>query len=316
MMTDRSFQCRRILIFGAGVIGSVYAGKMALAGHNVSVIARNKRLKELQQNGLLLSADETSPVKANITLIAALKDDDVYDYIFVTLRKDQLQDAFPVLRKNQSKNFVFMVNTPNGYADWIKQVGQDRIIAAFPGAGGKIENGIVCYSLTSALVQPTTLGETDGKVTARINELVSIFKHSGFPTAVSKNMDSWQKSHVAMVCCLAFGIYFDGGNNYTFSRNKKAIIQMNKALKETFSFLKYSNIGIEPPKLNIFRIVPLFLLNCSMPFVFNSKWAETVISNHALAGRAEMEMLYSDFLALAGEKGYDLHEFKKLGKSN
>lgn len=315
-MTDRSFQCRRILIFGAGVIGSVYAGKMALAGHNVSVIARNKRLKELQQNGLLLSADETSPVKANITLIAALKDDDVYDYIFVTLRKDQLQDAFPVLRKNQSKNFVFMVNTPNGYADWIKQVGQDRIIAAFPGAGGKIENGIVCYSLTSALVQPTTLGETDGKVTARINELVSIFKHSGFPTAVSKNMDSWQKSHVAMVCCLAFGIYFDGGNNYTFSRNKKAIIQMNKALKETFSFLKYSNIGIEPPKLNIFRIVPLFLLNCSMPFVFNSKWAETVISNHALAGRAEMEMLYSDFLALAGEKGYDLHEFKKLGKSN
>ena len=316
MTTDRSFQCRRILIFGAGVIGSVYAGKLALAGHSVSVLARNKRLEELQQNGLLLSVHETSPVKANITIIAALKEDDVYDYIFVTLRKGQLQGAFPVLRKNQSKNFVFMVNTPNGYADWIKQMGQERIIPAFPGAGGKIDNGIVCYSLTSALVQPTTLGEIDGKVTVRINELVSIFRHAGFPTSVSKNMDRWQKNHVAMVCCLAYGIYFDGGNNYTFSKNKNAIIQMNKALKDTFSFLKNSNIGIEPPKLNIFRIVPLFLLNRYMPFVFNTKWAETVISNHALAGRAEMEMLYNDLLALAGEKGYDLHELKKLGKTN
>ena len=316
MTTDRSFQCRRILIFGAGVIGSVYAGKLALAGHYVSVVARNNRLKELEQNGLLLSIHGTSPIKANVTIIAALKDDDVYDYVFVTLRKDQLQEAFSVLSKNQFKNFVFMVNTPNGYADWIKQMGQDRIIPAFPGAGGKIDNGIVCYSLTSALVQPTTLGEIDGKVTVRINELASIFKHSGFPTSVSKNMDSWQKYHVAMVCCLAYGIYFDGGNNYTFSKNKKAIIQMNKALKETFSFLKYSKIGIEPPKLNIFRIVPLFLFNCCMPFVFNTKWAETVISNHALAGRAEMEMLYNDFLALASEKSYDLHELKKLGKTN
>ncbi len=48
-----------------------------------------------------------------------------------------------------------------------------------------------------------------------------------------------------------------------------------------------------------------------MPVAFNTKWAETVISNHALAGRAELEMLYSDFLALADKRGYDLHELKK-----
>ena len=41
---------KKILIFGAGVIGSVYAGKLALAGHGVSVLARNERLKELELN--------------------------------------------------------------------------------------------------------------------------------------------------------------------------------------------------------------------------------------------------------------------------
>jgi 2-dehydropantoate 2-reductase len=66
---------------------------------------------------------------------------------------------------------------------------------------------------------------------------------------------------------------------------------MDKALKETFRFLKSAKIGIEPPKLNIVRLIPLLLLNWCIPFVFNTKWAETVISNHALGGRAEMEML-------------------------
>lgn len=36
------------MIFGAGVIGSIYAVKLSLAGHSVSVLARNTRLKELK----------------------------------------------------------------------------------------------------------------------------------------------------------------------------------------------------------------------------------------------------------------------------
>jgi 2-dehydropantoate 2-reductase len=36
-------------------------------------------------------------------------------------------------------------------------------------------------------------------------------------------MDSWQKSHLGMVCPLAYGMYYDGGDNYTLSKNKKAI---------------------------------------------------------------------------------------------
>ena len=87
---------------------------------------------------------------------------------------------------------------------------------------------------------------------------------------------------------------------------------MNQALKEAFSFLKKSGIGIEPSKLNIFRLAPLWTLNLVMSFVFNTKWAETVISNHALAARGEMEMLFNDFLLLAKDKGYNLTELKKL----
>lgn len=307
---------KKILIFGAGVIGSVYAEKLALSGHNVSVLARNERLKELKLNGLLLSENGKKIIKTNVTVISELKIDDIYDYIFVTLRNDQVKAALNILGENQSKNFVFMVNTSSGYADWIDEIGLERIIPAFPGAGGKIENGIVYYSLTSRFVQPTTLGEIDGKATHRIDELVKILKNAGFPTSISKKMDSWQKTHVAMVCPLAYGIYFDGGNNYTFSKNKRAILQTSKALKEAFSFIKNTGIGVEPVKLNIFRLIPLPILNWLLSFVFNTKWAEMVISNHALAGRKEMEILFNDFIELANNKGYNLKELKKLNASD
>ncbi|MDA3928712.1 MAG: NAD-binding protein [Prolixibacteraceae bacterium] len=46
---------RKILIYGAGVIGSTFGGLLAKCGHDVTLLARNKRLNELKDKGLLLN---------------------------------------------------------------------------------------------------------------------------------------------------------------------------------------------------------------------------------------------------------------------
>ncbi len=43
----------RILIYGAGVIGSLYAVLFAETGYDTSIYARGKRLEFLKKNGLL-----------------------------------------------------------------------------------------------------------------------------------------------------------------------------------------------------------------------------------------------------------------------
>ena len=43
----------RILIYGVGVIGSLYAALFAEAGYDTSIYARGKRLEFLKKNGLL-----------------------------------------------------------------------------------------------------------------------------------------------------------------------------------------------------------------------------------------------------------------------
>ena len=45
---------KRILIFGSGVIGLVYGGLLAKAGYDISLLARGKRLKDLQKKRLIL----------------------------------------------------------------------------------------------------------------------------------------------------------------------------------------------------------------------------------------------------------------------
>ena len=42
----------RILIYGAGVIGSLYAALFAEAGYDTSIYARGKRFEALRNNGL------------------------------------------------------------------------------------------------------------------------------------------------------------------------------------------------------------------------------------------------------------------------
>ena len=123
----------RILIYGAGVIGSLYA---ALFSNNknidVSVYARGRRLEELRKNGLRYFDKGTVKV-AEVRIIDAVKNDDIYDHIFLTIREDQLYKALEELRGNISQNVVTMVNSLDDYKKWEDICGKGRIIPAFRG---------------------------------------------------------------------------------------------------------------------------------------------------------------------------------------
>ena len=306
----------KILIYGAGVIGSLYAAKIASRKKfAVTVLARGKRLKELNEKGLLLKSMKSSNIEtANINIISELSPDDIYDFIFVTLRKDQVESILPILRNNKTKNILFMVNNPSGPSKWIEVVGKERIILGFPGAGGKRENGIVHYHVVSSLIQPTTIGEVDRKYTERIKALSNVLKEAGFKVAVSSDMDCWQKSHLALVSPMANVIYKCGGDNYTVTQDKKAINLMNKAIREGLMFLRDAGFTLISFKTRFILYIPMWILNKIMLIIYNTKWAETVISNHALIAREEMKILADEFIQLAHSRGVNLPNFEELAK--
>ena len=137
----------RILIFGVGVIGSLYGALLAEAGYDVSVYARGRRLESLIRNGLLFKSGGTIR-KAPVKVLSSVEPDDCYDFIILAVRENQLHAALKDLRQNSSPNIVTMVNSLETYDRWEAICGVGRIIPAFPGAGGGFDEDVLDAALT------------------------------------------------------------------------------------------------------------------------------------------------------------------------
>ncbi len=294
-----------ILVYGAGVIGCTYAVLFSKAGYNVSVYARGKRLAQLAESGLQYFEDRavhTAPVH----ILDTVEPDETFDYVFVTVRYEQILPALQQLKTNASKNIVTMVNTPFGYAEWSAILGQGKLIPAFAGAGGRIEDGVLYSGLTPAIVQPTTFGEIDGTRSNRIKELQTIFTKSNIPNSISNNMDAWQKCHLALVTPLANGLYSDGGTHLTTAQNKQVIRQITLSFKERLRALKKLGVPLTPSKLNLFLACPNWLMGFVLKKVFSSSFGETFIYHHAISAKSEMQTLNDGFVAFLQDGGAKL----------
>ena len=72
--------------------------------------------------------------------------------------KNQLYEALTELKNNKSNTIVTMINSLDSYNKWEDIVGKGRILPAFPGAGGSInDDGILDAALTPRLIQPDNI---------------------------------------------------------------------------------------------------------------------------------------------------------------
>ena len=266
----------RILIYGAGVIGSLYAALFAKTGYDVSIYARGKRLEALQTKGLLY-LENKSIRKANVSICSKLADNDIYDFIFLTVRENQLYQALGELKTNKSRCIVTMVNSVDDYSKWEQICGRGRILPAFPGAGGSIDRDILDGALTPGLIQPTTFGEISGIKTKRTRKLAKILKRACIPYREVKNMHIWQLCHLKV------------------GDEKNIMLNTAKRLKRNFCFLKKEVGELSPVKMNIFRFIPLNVLAFALKIIFNSRFGDKFMYRHAMKAQDEMRQLHKQF---------------------
>ena len=291
----------KILILGAGVLGSVYSARLQESGQQVSILARGKRLDDIRKHGVVLEhalkGDRTTTV---VNIVDCLTPQDAYDLIVVLVRKNQVSAVLPVLAANKRiPNILFMVNNPSGYAQWVRAVGRERLLLGFAGAGGAREGHVIRYVISPRLLQPTTFGELDGRKTLRLKEIVKAFKSAGFPVATSHNMDAWQKTHIALVLPLTSAIYMAGGDNYRLAHMPEVGRLMVRAIREGFRVLRALRVPVTPRKLRFWELAPEPLLIALLLRSAKTKLFETVVTRHANAAREEMKQLSDEFRALA-----------------
>lgn len=283
----------RLLIYGAGVIGCLYAALFGEAGYDAYVYARGKRLEALKKYGLLYIKNKRV-MKANVNIVDKVESSDIYDFIFLTVRENQTHTALAELSGNKSPNIVTMVNTLENYVSWEKICGQGRIIPAFPGAGGSFEGNVLKAALTPKIIQPTTFGEISGEKTPRMTALADIFRSAGIPYQTVKNMHDWQLCHLAMVVPIA-DAYYEVDVPEMAGNETALMYRTAQRIKRNFRILHRMGIDICPLKMNLFRIVPTAVLSAGLGSAFKSNFGKVFMYRHSMNAPDEMRSLHRQF---------------------
>ncbi len=288
----------RILIYGAGALGSLYATRLLESGQQVTILARDQRFHELQEKGIFIQNVLTGQsASARVPLVEKLDPEDRYELAVVVMGKHQVGAVLPILSANKHiPNVLFLHNNAAGPQAMVRTLGIERVLLGFAGVGGKRDGHSIKYLLIPQ--QPTTLGEIDGRITPRLKQISQVFQNAGFPIAKSRQIDDALKTHAILITCIESAILMAGGNRELAAREDLLKLMVN-AIREGFKGLQSQGIPIVP-----FKLKAMFL---GMPKVFplrywqnslRSPLGEVSLSAHANSARGEVQQLIDEVRSL------------------
>ena len=291
----------KILFYGAGPLGSLYAARLQESGRDVSVLARGQRLADIREHGIVLEDAATgNRTTTHVSVTERLEPTDAYGLVVVLMRRNKIPAILSVLAENRNTpDILFMCNSAAGPYEMINALGRERVLLGFSGAGGYRKGHVVYYEVVSGKRQPTVFGELDGSPTPRLKRIAEAFKGAGFPVAVSENMDAWLKTHGAEIIPTAGALYSAGTDNFRLARTRDGMVLMVRAIKEGYKVLRALDVPIMPSNHKVFDWIPESLIVAMMRRMLATKTAETVLVGHAHAARNEMTYIAGELRELA-----------------
>ncbi|WP_340033130.1 2-dehydropantoate 2-reductase N-terminal domain-containing protein [Paenibacillus sp. FSL E2-0202] len=286
----------RILIFGAGVIGSMYAIKLIEAGFDVSLFAHSNRYTSLRENGLqYIEKGTVRSIQVNV--MDTLENDDVYDFIFVTVRYDRSEAALLALKDNQSKNIVTMISNSIGFSSWLDIVG-DRLLPAFPGFGGQIKDGVLHARFLPKFIAATAFGEINGVATERVENLAKLFKTAKLPYVIKKDMQAYLITHsVSDIAMLSFLHSENKIIDKKTARTRKTARKITVTLKAYLREIQKAGVLIDPPILKMVLKFPnLFLDLFFMTWLRTKMVRDMMLPDYANNANNEIVQLSNDLM--------------------
>jgi 2-dehydropantoate 2-reductase len=295
----------RILMLGAGVIGSVYAGALWQQGYEIDLLARGQRLRDLCADGLILQDAESGrrsvmPVPAAPEPVAGVR----YDLVIVSVRWEQLAGTLPILtgygEAFDRSDVLFFGNTA-GRASELRSALGSRALFGFPAAGGVFQGSVVRYVRIDQ--QKTMLGEADGTTTPRLRRLAAILDGAGFSTRISRDIDGWLLGHAAFIVPIAYALDQNGFDAASLAADTPTLRSMVKATREVFAALSAAGNAQLPANLRALYRLPTPLIVAYRRRVMAGPRGELWFAAHTRAAPTEMRSLAAELQAALGRSG-------------
>ncbi len=185
----------RIVIFGAGGVGGYFGGLLAKRGHSVTLIARGEHLRSIQSGGLHVISPAGNFHIHRINATDNPVSIGYVDAVIVAVKGWQLKEAAEQIRPMLGPESMVLplLNGVDAPALLAAELGADRVLGGLCGIMSLIDSpGVIRHVDYDPFI---TLGEPNGKLTARAKELASVLSDADINTTLSDNITRamWNK---------------------------------------------------------------------------------------------------------------------------
>ena len=294
----------KIVILGAGVQGTVFAVRLALAGHHVTLVSRPAGATELRQRGAAIQDAETSRICTKVLpVLETLAPEFPADICLVTVRREQINAVLPQLVEAIAIPRVVFLGNQAYYSDNLLSVlGRSRTVLAFPGIAGYRDGAIVRY--VDIPQQHTVVDE-------RAQDVASLFRGAGFRVDRVRDMEAWLQRHAVFITAMAGALYENDCDARLLAQNAEAVCRLIVGVREGWAVQDRQGVGAAPWALRtILSRVPLRLSAIYWSRLLASPRGDLYFARHTRHAPAEIASLADAVRNSCGEN--EAPELKRL----
>jgi 2-dehydropantoate 2-reductase len=237
----------KVLVYGAGVIGSYLTHTLCQAGNEVSLVARGRWKEVLEVSGLVLHHHLQQYTTADHPEILEKPGDAHYDAVFVVMQQQQRQAILGELAEINTPLIVLVGNNmsaPEMEREILSRSAAPKtVLFGFQGTAGNREDSYVeCVRWNGG--EMTVGGVHRGLTDEEKTLLTELFSGTKYRLIWEEDMDGWYKCHLALILPVAYLCYMTGCNLKKATRSQRR--QLLDAANEGFGLLSRLGVAIRP----------------------------------------------------------------------
>ena len=246
----------KVLVVGAGVIGTMHAWAFEQAGHRVTLLVRPGRESRWTDGVALRVLDGRrghtgeSKVLYRPGVVNAFGPEDGYDLIVDAVRYTQAEAVLPEIAKNRGNAVVLFFHQNWHGLDLIdRTLTKEQYVLGMPRAGGVMADGVLDGAFEGRVnLGPSTSGRptppvVEGGAHKNLEFVSGLFRPAGFDVEATENMEILYWVHFASTAVYTGAIAKEGGYD-AFAGNKKAIHEALLAGREAMDICAARGVDV------------------------------------------------------------------------
>jgi len=259
-----------IALIGPGAIGTTFAFQLRKAGHDLTVVARGKRLAQLRGSENTIHNSKDGKGVTMTTVSDALDLSIEYDLLMINVLEHQLEPLVPVIKKSKARKVMFMFNTFHKLQTFIDIAGgKERFAIGFPAILGIVnDKGEMDTEIITSGPLLTTVSE---------KRWVDVFSAAGIPAMFEADMESWLRTHAALV----YPVMLVSAWSYEHKMGVEwgYAMKLARATREALSLVKTLGNPITPRSMKVVDCFPI-------PVLATLLWVMSRLSSVRRVGKA------------------------------